>query len=96
MTGRPCAPPWASRAAYLTPAPGSARDPFDYVPEMSRRARGFAVYAALRSLGRQGLAELVERCCAIAARMAATLAAAPGVTILNEVVPGPGPRALLG
>jgi xanthine/CO dehydrogenase XdhC/CoxF family maturation factor/glutamate/tyrosine decarboxylase-like PLP-dependent enzyme len=73
-------------AAYLTPAPGSARDPFDYVPEMSRRARGFAVYAALRSLGRQGLAELVERCCTIAARMAATLAAAPGVTILNDVV----------
>ncbi len=73
-------------AAYLTPAPGSARDPFDYVPEMSRRARGFVVYAALRSLGRQGLAELVERCCAIAARMAASLAAAPGVTILNEVV----------
>jgi len=73
-------------AAYLTPAPGSARDPFDYVPELSRRARGFTVYAALRSLGRQGVAELVERCCAIASRMAATLAAAPGVAVLNDVV----------
>ena len=74
------------RASYLTPARGAARDPFDFVPELSRRARGFTVYAALRSLGRQGLAELVERCCVIASRMATTLAAAPGVTVLNDVV----------
>lgn len=72
-------------AAYLVPAPGTARDPFEYVPEMSRRARGFAVWAALRSLGRSGLAELVERCCTIARRMADRLAAAEGVAILNEV-----------
>ena len=47
-------------AAYLPPAPGDERDPFDYVPEMSRRGRGLVVYAALRSLGRQGVAALVE------------------------------------
>ncbi|HEU4672142.1 MAG TPA: pyridoxal-dependent decarboxylase [Candidatus Limnocylindrales bacterium] len=73
-------------AAYLPPAPGQERDPFDYVPEMSRRARGITVWAALRSLGRDGVAELVERGCAIARRMAERLAAEPGVEILNEVV----------
>src|SRR5574337_2088341 len=73
-------------AAYLVPAPGAERDPFEYVPEMSRRARGFAIYAALRSLGRTGLAELVERDCSLARRIADTLAAVPGVEILNEVV----------
>ncbi len=72
-------------AAYLPPAPGSERDPFEYVPEMSRRARGIAVWAALRSLGSEGIAAMVERCCAVARRMAERLAAAPGVTILNEV-----------
>ena len=73
-------------AAYLPPAPGAERDPFEYVPEMSRRARGFAVYAALRSLGRDGIAELVERTCAVARRMADRLAAVPGSELLNEVV----------
>jgi glutamate/tyrosine decarboxylase-like PLP-dependent enzyme len=72
-------------AAYLTPAPGEERDPFDYVPEMSRRGRAIPVWAALRSLGRDGIAELVERCCAIARRMADGLAAEPGVEIVNEV-----------
>jgi glutamate/tyrosine decarboxylase-like PLP-dependent enzyme len=56
------------------------------VPEFSRRARGFAVWAALRSLGRQGVADLVERGCRLAAGMAERLAAAPGVEILNRVV----------
>jgi glutamate/tyrosine decarboxylase-like PLP-dependent enzyme len=56
------------------------------VPESSRRARGFAIYAALRSLGRTGLADLIERCCSIARRMADGLRAAEGVTILNDVV----------
>lgn len=73
-------------AAYLPPAPGAERDPFDYVPELSRRARGFAVYAALRSLGRDGIAELVERDCRVARRMADALAAIPGSDVLNEVV----------
>ncbi|HET7028270.1 MAG TPA: pyridoxal-dependent decarboxylase [Candidatus Limnocylindrales bacterium] len=72
-------------AAYLPPAPGEERDPFDYVPEMSRRGRAIPVWAALRSLGRDGIAELVERCCTIARRMADALAAEPGIEIVNEV-----------
>ena len=56
------------------------------MPEFSRRARGFAVYAALRSLGRSGVADLVEGCCAHARRFADLLGAAEGVEILNEVV----------
>ena len=73
-------------AAYLPPAPGQERDPFDYVPEMSRRARGFPIYAAIRSLGATGIAEMVERCCDTAARMARQLANHPGIQIVNEVV----------
>jgi glutamate/tyrosine decarboxylase-like PLP-dependent enzyme len=72
-------------AAYLPASPGE-RDPFDYVPEMSRRARGFPVYAALRSLGRRGLADMIERGCAVASFMAECLAADPQVRILNDVV----------
>jgi glutamate/tyrosine decarboxylase-like PLP-dependent enzyme len=56
------------------------------VPDFSRRARGFAVYAALRSLGRAGVAEVVERCCACARHFADVLGAEPGIEILNEVV----------
>ncbi len=72
-------------AAYLPGVPGE-RDPMEYVPEMSRRARGFTVYAALRSLGRRGLAQMIERSCAVASLMAELLAAEPGVRILNDVV----------
>jgi glutamate/tyrosine decarboxylase-like PLP-dependent enzyme len=73
------------RAAYLVQSTGAERDPQDWTPEFSRRARGFTVYAALKSLGRDGVASLVERCCRLARRMADRLAAAPGVRILNEV-----------
>ena len=73
-------------AAYLPSAPSAERDPSDYVPEMSRRGRGFVVYAALRSLGRDGIRALVEANCAVARRMAARLARHPGVAVLNEVV----------
>ena len=73
-------------AAYLPPAPGAERDPFEYVPEMSRRARGFPIYAAIRSLGANGIAEMVERGCDLAARMARRLANRPDIRILNEVV----------
>jgi glutamate/tyrosine decarboxylase-like PLP-dependent enzyme len=73
-------------AAYLVRAAEGFRDPHDYTPESSRRARGFAVYAALRSLGRAGVAELVERDCRLAVRMAERLAASPRVRILNDVV----------
>jgi glutamate/tyrosine decarboxylase-like PLP-dependent enzyme len=62
------------------------RDQVDWVPEFSRRARGFAVYAALRSLGRSGIAELVERTCDCAKRFAHGVVEIPGVELLNEVV----------
>ncbi len=88
-----CARPDAHRAAMTTAAeyliqaaPGAERDQVDWTPEFSRRARGFAVYAAIRSLGRSGIAELVERCCDHAQRFAEGLAAVPGAAVLNEVV----------
>jgi glutamate/tyrosine decarboxylase-like PLP-dependent enzyme len=73
-------------AAYLIRADGAERDPHDFTPESSRRARGFAIYAGLRNLGRRGLSELVERCCALAVRAGGALRGAPGVVVLNEVV----------
>lgn len=63
-------------AAYLKPA-DEARDSYQYVPESSRRARGFVLYAALRSLGRRGVAELVEQCASNARLMAAELEGDP-------------------
>jgi glutamate/tyrosine decarboxylase-like PLP-dependent enzyme len=69
-------------AAYLT---GGGRNGNEYSPESSRRARGFPLYAALRTLGRRGVADLVDRCCDHAARMAALLAGG-GAEILNDVV----------
>jgi glutamate/tyrosine decarboxylase-like PLP-dependent enzyme len=62
------------------------RAPSDYVPESSRRARGFATWAALRELGQHGLAELVDRCCALARRFGEQLAELDGVEIGNEIV----------
>jgi glutamate/tyrosine decarboxylase-like PLP-dependent enzyme len=73
-------------AAYYAPSPEVARDNHNWVPEASRRARGFAIYAVLRALGSQGIAEMVERCCRLARRMAERLAKDPAVEILNEVV----------
>jgi glutamate/tyrosine decarboxylase-like PLP-dependent enzyme len=72
----------AADAAYLVH--GERRQALDYTPEMSRRARGLDVWAALRSLGRSGLANLVEGCCWRATRFAEGLTAA-GHEILNEV-----------
>jgi len=76
----------STTAAYLVQTAGGERDPFAWTPEFSRRARGFAVWAALASLGRAGVAELVERGVAMARRFAARLAAVDGVEVLNEVV----------
>src|SRR3954469_4342787 len=73
-------------AAYLTRSADEPREPMDWVPESSRRARGFAVYAALRSLGRSGLADLLERCCRLARRFADRLSEEPTIRILNDVV----------
>jgi glutamate/tyrosine decarboxylase-like PLP-dependent enzyme len=88
-----CAHPDAHRAAMTATAgyliqggPGQPRDAMDWTPAFSRRARGFAVYAALRSLGRQGVAELVERTCAHARAFAEGLATVPGCQVLNDVV----------
>ena len=67
-------------AAYLVGQARAVRAPSDYVPESSRRARGFATWAALRELGRDGVAELVDRCCALARRFAEQLGAIDGVT----------------
>lgn len=74
----------AITADYLKTETAS-RNPSDYTPELSRRARGVDVWAALKSLGRTGVAELVDRCCAHARRFADGLAAA-GYDILNDVV----------
>ncbi|MET0768665.1 MAG: aminotransferase class V-fold PLP-dependent enzyme [Solirubrobacteraceae bacterium] len=76
----------ALTGAYLTVAGEAERNGGDWAPEASRRARAFPMWAALRSLGRDGVADLVERDCRLAARIAGRLAAEPGVAILNDVV----------
>jgi len=76
-----------TRASYLIHADSDGpRDQLDWNPEFSRRARGFTVYAAIRSLGRSGIVELVERCCSHARRFGEALGAEPGVEVLNEIV----------
>jgi glutamate/tyrosine decarboxylase-like PLP-dependent enzyme len=72
-------------ASYLGNSPDQ-RDPGDYTPELSRRARGFAVWAVLSRLGRAGVAEMIGRHCRVARRIADRLAAESGVRIVNEVV----------
>jgi aromatic-L-amino-acid decarboxylase len=74
----------SATAEYLSGK--DAGDGVNFIPEMSRRGRQLPVYAALRSLGRAGLAQLVERCCALAARAAAALEALEGAEVLNDVV----------
>jgi len=73
-------------AEYYVETAGGERDNYNWVPESSRRSRGFAVLAALRSLGRSGLVDLIERDCGLARRMAEQLATGPRVRILNDVV----------
>jgi glutamate/tyrosine decarboxylase-like PLP-dependent enzyme len=72
--------------AYYIQETKAERDPHEFAPEESRRARAVAIYAALRTLGRSGLREMVERCCALARRMATALAKHPQIRILNDVV----------
>ena len=73
------------QASYLTQK-NVARDPMDWNPEFSRRARGFASYAALRELGRLGVQELVERCCDCATELVSGLGQLDGVTVLRAPV----------
>jgi glutamate/tyrosine decarboxylase-like PLP-dependent enzyme len=73
-------------AEYIPEPEHDERYQAEWVPEFSRRARGFAIYAAIRELGRDGVAELVERCCANARLMADLLDGEDGVTVLNDVV----------
>jgi glutamate/tyrosine decarboxylase-like PLP-dependent enzyme len=88
-----CAHPQAHRAAMTTHASyliqaddGGERDQMHWTPEFSRRARGFTVYAALRSLGRSGVADLVDRSCRHARRFGELLTAEHDVAVLNEIV----------
>lgn len=74
------------RAGYLPAGTPGERDAIEWVPDFSRRARSLPVWAALRTLGRSGVADMVERCCDLTARFAARLAEVPGVALLNEVV----------
>jgi glutamate/tyrosine decarboxylase-like PLP-dependent enzyme len=73
-------------AAYLMRSGDEPREAMDWTPESSRRGRGFAIYAALRSLGRSGVADMIERCCRLARRFADRLSAEPSIRILNDVV----------
>jgi glutamate/tyrosine decarboxylase-like PLP-dependent enzyme len=73
-------------AEYLVADPDAARDQMDWTPEFSRRARGFAVYAALRSLGRSGVADMIERSCARARQFAEGIVELDGCEVLNDVV----------
>jgi glutamate/tyrosine decarboxylase-like PLP-dependent enzyme len=73
-------------AAYLTPASNAERDGMDWTPEASRRGRAVPIYAVFRALGRSGLADLVDRCCRLAAQIADRLSTRAGIRVLNEVV----------
>lgn len=73
-------------AEYLEQTSGVERDNFDWVPEFSRRARGFPIYAAIRALGCRGIARLVDDCCDRARQFAEILSRDARVAILNDVV----------
>jgi glutamate/tyrosine decarboxylase-like PLP-dependent enzyme len=79
--------PEAHRAALSHRAPylvhdRDARDQIDWNPEWSRRARGFATYAAIRQMGRAGIADLIERCCRQAATIVRGIGKLPGAEVL--------------
>ena len=73
-------------ASYLPPVAEGDRDPSHYVPELSRRARGFSTWAMIRHLGRDGIAAMIAEHCRLARVLAEKLAREPGVHVLNEVV----------
>lgn len=71
------------RASYMLVADG-VRDQMDWGPDWSRRARGFALYAAMRELGRDGIAELIDRCCDMAHALVTGIGALPGAKLIWE------------
>lgn len=73
-------------AGYIEREAAHEPDPSDYVPELSRRARGFAAWAMLQHLGRRGLAEMIERHCRAAQKIAASLDRIEGIHLRNEVI----------
>lgn len=75
----------AIHAAYL-PEVGAVAEPYDHTPELSRRARGIPVWATLRTLGRHGVADLVDGMVAAAKALADGFSATPGLQVLNDVV----------
>ncbi len=74
------------KASYLQRGDDEERTGMDWVPESSRRSRVLPLYALFRTLGRDGIADIVRRNCALARRMAGRLSTEPGITILNDVV----------
>ena len=76
----------STTTSYLVKSAGAERDPVDWTPEFSRRARGIPVYATLQHLGRAGVADLIDRCCDLTRRFVDRLTASPEVSVLNEVV----------
>ena len=74
------------KAEYIEHTAGAERDPFEFTPEFSRRARGIAVYATLRTLGRRGVESMIDRACARARQFAELLSRDPRVKVLNDVV----------
>jgi len=73
-------------ASYLPAVSEGERDPSHYVPELSRRARGFATWAMIRHFGRAGIAEMVARHCRLARQIADALQGEPGLAVVNAVV----------
>ncbi|AEG09247.1 aspartate aminotransferase family protein [Sinorhizobium meliloti] len=72
-------------ASYLPPTTEGERDPSHFVPELSRRARGFATWAMIKHLGREGIAAMVDRHCRVARAIAQRLSREDGINVLNEV-----------
>jgi glutamate/tyrosine decarboxylase-like PLP-dependent enzyme len=73
-------------ASYLTSSPDDGKIPSAYVPELSRRARGFAVWATLQALGRQGVRDMIQQHCQCAQHLGNRLRHEPGIYVLNDVV----------
>lgn len=74
-----------ARCAYAGPTNTTRRDGSQWVPENSRRARGFVLYATLRNLGKKGVRQIIENCCDLAQTFASELSRIPNMRILNQV-----------